>query len=82
MIIFKVVFGYGIEVMIDYYYILVGNCKLMVDNDISLFNYIFDDLIYYEWDGKIVMFIVVNYLLIGIIVVVDIVKDYVKDVIK
>lgn len=82
MIIFKVVFGYGIEVMIDYYYILVGNCKLMVDNDISLFKYIFDDLIYYEWDGKIVMFIVVNYLLIGIIVVVDIVKDYVKDVIK
>jgi cation transport ATPase len=33
---FKAVPGHGIEATIDHHHILVGNRKLMADNDISL----------------------------------------------
>lgn len=56
------------------HHILVGNRKLMADNDISLPKHISDDLTYYERDGKTAMLIAVNYSLTGIIAVADTVK--------
>ncbi|HDJ3916640.1 TPA: copper-translocating P-type ATPase [Staphylococcus aureus] len=79
---FKAVPGHGIEATIDYHHILVGNRKLMADNDISLPKHISDDLTYYERDGKTAMLIAVNYSLTGIIAVADTVKDHAKDAIK
>ena len=79
---FKAVPGHGIEATIDHHYILVGNRKLMADNDISLPKHISDDLTHYERDGKTAMLIAVNYSLTGIIAVADTVKDHAKDAIK
>ncbi|HCV2691296.1 TPA: copper-translocating P-type ATPase [Staphylococcus aureus] len=79
---FKAVPGHGIEATIDHLHILVGNRKLMADNDISLPKHISDDLTYYERDGKTAMLIAVNYSLTGIIAVADTVKDHAKDAIK
>lgn len=79
---FKAVPGHGIEATIDHHHILVGNRKLMSDNDISLPKHISDDLTYYERDGKTAMLIAVNYSLTGIIAVADTVKDHAKDAIK
>ena len=45
---FKAVPGHGIEATIDHHHILVGNRKLMADNDISLPKHISDDLTHYE----------------------------------
>ncbi len=78
---FKAVPGHGIEATIDHH-ILVGNRKLMADNDISLPKHISDDLTHYEQDGKTAMLIAVNYSLTGIIAVADTVKDHAKDAIK
>lgn len=71
---FKAVPGHGIEATIDHHHILVGNRKLMADNDISLPKHISDDLTHYERDGKTAMLIAVNYSLTGIIAVADTVK--------
>ena len=79
---FKAVPGHGIDAKIDHHHILVGNRKLMADNDISLPKHISDDLTYYERDGKTAMLIAVNYSLTGIIAVADTVKDHAKDAIK
>ncbi|UIF33620.1 heavy metal translocating P-type ATPase [Staphylococcus aureus] len=79
---FKAVPGHGIEATIDHHHILVGNRKLMADNDISLPKHISDDLTHYERDGKTAMLIAVNYSLTGIIAVADTVKDHAKDAIK
>ncbi len=46
---------------VSHHHILVGNRKLMADNDISLPKHISDDLTYYERDGKTAMLIAVNY---------------------
>ncbi|API80454.1 heavy metal translocating P-type ATPase [Staphylococcus argenteus] len=79
---FKAVPGHGIEATIEDHHILVGNRKLMAENDISLPKHISDDLINYEQDGKTAMLIAVNHSLTGIIAVADTVKEHAKDAIK
>ncbi|HEI6416840.1 TPA: copper-translocating P-type ATPase [Staphylococcus aureus] len=79
---FKAVPGHGIEATIEAHHILVGNRKLMAENDISVPMHISDDLTRYEQDGKTAMLIAVNHSLTGIIVVADTVKDHAKDAIK
>ncbi|MBE2156778.1 heavy metal translocating P-type ATPase [Staphylococcus argenteus] len=79
---FKAVPGHGIEATIEDHHILVGNRKLMAENDISLPKHISDDLTNYEQDGKTAMLIAVNHSLTGIIAVADTVKEHAKDAIK
>ncbi|CDR64240.1 TPA: copper-translocating P-type ATPase [Staphylococcus argenteus] len=79
---FKAVPGHGIEATIEDHHILVGNRKLMAENDISLPKHISDDLTNYEQDGKTAMLIAVNQSLTGIIAVADTVKEHAKDAIK
>ncbi|GJF51955.1 copper-translocating P-type ATPase [Staphylococcus argenteus] len=79
---FKAVPGHGIEATIEGHHILVGNRKLMAENDISLPKHISDDLTNYEQDGKTAMLIAVNHSLTGIIAVADTVKEHAKDAIK
>ncbi|UMT78029.1 heavy metal translocating P-type ATPase [Staphylococcus roterodami] len=79
---FKAVPGHGIEATIEAHHILVGNRKLMAENDISVPMHISDDLTRYEQDGKTAMLIAVNHSLTGIIAVADTVKDHAKDAIK
>ncbi|WP_374760755.1 heavy metal translocating P-type ATPase [Staphylococcus argenteus] len=79
---FKTVPGHGIEATIEDHHILVGNRKLMAENDISLPKHISDDLTNYEQDGKTAMLIAVNHSLTGIIAVADTVKEHAKDAIK
>ncbi len=79
---FKAVPGHGIEATIEAHHILVGNRKLMAENDISVPMHISDDLTRYERDGKTAMLIAVNHSLTGIIAVADTVKNHAKDAIK
>ncbi|KMR70544.1 hypothetical protein FC03_14980, partial [Staphylococcus aureus] len=61
---------------------MVGNRKVMADNDISLPKHSSDDLTHYERDGKTAMLIAVNYSLTGIIAVAATVQDHAKDAIN
>lgn len=78
---FKAIPGHGIEVTIEGKDILLGNKKLMIENNIKI------DSLYSESDrlaeeGKTPMYIAVNNILSGIIAVADTVKENSKEAIE
>lgn len=77
---FEVILGFGIELVVEGKYLLIGICRLMKKFNIDI-EEVFKLMEVLEWEGKIVMFIVIDKEYVGIVVVVDIVKDILKVVI-
>ena len=78
---FKAIPGYGIEVKIDQKEVLLGNKKLMIENEISLENLTqsSDQL---ASEGKTPMYIAIDHKIAGIIAVADTVKENSKKAIE
>jgi Cu+-exporting ATPase len=78
---FKAFLGMGIEGMIDNKMIFFGNKKLMDKNKIDTYLSVIqvDQL---EQDGKTVMFLAQDKVLVGLIAVTDVVKESAKEAIK
>jgi P-type Cu+ transporter len=71
--------GLGIEATIDKKRVILGNKKLMIENDIKINEYNADSL---SKDGKTVMYVAINNKMVGIIAVADIIKPTSIKVIK
>ncbi|MDR0483807.1 MAG: heavy metal translocating P-type ATPase [Alphaproteobacteria bacterium] len=71
---FQAIIGFGIEAKVNKKDVLIGNAKLMLDNNISLNNFIVDSARLAN-EGKTPMYISINKELAGIIAVADVIKD-------
>lgn len=78
---FTAIPGHGIEVKIADNYILVGNRKLMQDNQIEIGG-AEKELVEYELEGKTAMLIAINEQYRGIVAVADTVKETASQAIK
>jgi P-type Cu+ transporter len=73
--------GHGVQAKIEDSIILLGNKKLMFDNQIDLKNSL-ETLEKLENEGKTAMFVAVNKQLAGIIAVADTLKEYSKEAVS
>lgn len=67
--------GHGISAIVDGHRILLGNKKLMIENNIVVPDFVEDKTKLLEEDGKTLMFLALDNMLIGLIAVADTIKD-------
>ncbi|WP_208001758.1 heavy metal translocating P-type ATPase [Macrococcus brunensis] len=70
---FEAIPGHGIETQIDGHRILIGNCKLIAEQNIAV-SHVVDEMARYEQQGKTAMLIAVDGQIRGIVAVQDTVK--------
>ena len=78
---FKAMPGKGVTAIFNKKKILLGNRKLMQDNDIDV-RHVENDVRKLEHEGKTVMYVVTSENLIGLVAVADVLKEYSKEAIE